>query len=78
MRDGAMRSQATVRLLAANRAGFVDAREMFTEEEWLADPLMTEWAIPAGLHHAAATAIPLPTGNRVVLQINRRVGQPPF
>jgi len=37
------RSQATTRLIAANRAGFVDAHEVFTEEEWIADPLMTTW-----------------------------------
>jgi DNA-binding CsgD family transcriptional regulator len=72
------KSEATTRLLAVNRAGFVDAAEVFTEKEWLADPLMTEWAIPAGLHHAVATAMPAPTGDLVVVQVNRRKGQPGF
>jgi hypothetical protein len=39
----AARSQSTARLLAANRAGFVADQHLFTEEEYLADPLMTEW-----------------------------------
>ncbi|MFO1102466.1 MAG: helix-turn-helix transcriptional regulator [Methylocystis sp.] len=74
----AARSQATARLLAFNRAGFVDAMEVFSEEEYLADPMMTEWGTPAGLHHATATAIPVPTGDLVVVQINRRSGEPRF
>jgi len=65
-------------MLALHRAGFVDAREVFTEEEYLADPLIAEWGAPAGLHHAAATAIPTPTGDLVVVQVSRRKGQPRF
>jgi hypothetical protein len=72
----AVRSQATPRLLAANRAGFVTEQELFTEEEFLADPMMTAWGTPNGLHHAAATAIHVPTGDLVVLQVQRRVGKP--
>ncbi|MBG0811809.1 LuxR family transcriptional regulator [Methylosinus sp. H3A] len=71
-------SQATVRLLAAERAGFVDAYDVFTPEEWLADPVMTHWGTPAGLRHAAALAAPMPTDDFVVVQVNRRIGQPPF
>jgi DNA-binding CsgD family transcriptional regulator len=72
------KSQATVRLLGANRAGFVAASEVFTEEEWLADPLMTAWGTHAGLFHATAAAIPMPTDDMVVVQVNRRIGQPRF
>ena len=78
LKGPAGRSQATARLLALNRAGFVDAMEAFSEEEYLADPMMTEWGTPAGLHHAAATAIPVPTGDLVVVQVNRRKGEPRF
>jgi DNA-binding CsgD family transcriptional regulator len=78
MRDGATRTQATARMLALNHAGFTDAQEVFTEEEYLADPLMAEWGALAGLHHAAATAIPVPTGDFVVVQVNRRIGQHRF
>lgn len=79
MRGAAARSQSTSRLLAVNRAGFIDALEAFSnEEDYLVDPMMTEWGAPAGLHHAAATAMPAPTGDLVVVQINRRKGQPRF
>jgi DNA-binding CsgD family transcriptional regulator len=71
-------SQATIRLLGSNRAGFVDALDVFTEEEWLADPMMTNWGTPAGLTRAAATAIPTPTGDLVVVQVNRRTTSPKF
>src|SRR5271165_5600277 len=66
----AARSQSTARLLRLNRAGFVDALEAFSEDEYLADPLMVEWGTPAGLHHAAATAIHIPTGDLVASVID--------
>lgn len=72
------RSEAPTRLLAANRAGFVDAAEVFTAEEWLADPVMTHWGAPNGLHHAAAMAMPMPTDDFVVVHLARRAGQPRF
>lgn len=72
-------TQSTARLLAVNCAGFITEQEAFADdEEYLADSLMTEWGTPAGLHHAAVTAIHVPTGDLVVVQINRRVGQPQF
>ncbi|WP_442756616.1 helix-turn-helix transcriptional regulator [Methylocystis sp. JAN1] len=75
----ATRSQSTSRLLALNRGGFIDALEAFSnEEEYLADSMMTDWGTRAGLHHAAVTAIPAPTGDLVVVQVNRRRGQPRF
>ncbi len=75
---GPQRSQATTRLVSFKRAGFVASQEAFTEEEYLADPLVKEWCGPIGLHYCAATAIHVPTGDLVVVQINRRIGQPPF
>ncbi|MGJ0509603.1 MAG: helix-turn-helix transcriptional regulator [Methylocystis sp.] len=78
MTSGTLRSQATARLVAADRAGFVAEQEAFTEQEWLRDTIMTEWCEPLGLHHCAATAIPVPTGDLVVVQFNRRIGKEPF
>jgi DNA-binding CsgD family transcriptional regulator len=72
----AARSQTTPRLLAANSNGFVADHELFTEEEFLADPLMTEWAGPNGLHRGAATAIHVPTGDLIVFQVQRLKGLP--
>ncbi|WP_096700508.1 helix-turn-helix transcriptional regulator [Magnetospirillum sp. 15-1] len=50
--------------------------DLFTDEEFLADPMMTEWGGPAGLHHGAATAIRVPCGDFVVVQVQRREGMP--
>ena len=76
--DGAARSQATARLVRVNRAGFIAEQEAFTEEEWLNDSIMNEWCGPLGLHHCAATVIPVPTGDVVAVQFNRRAGKEPF
>ncbi len=73
--EAATRSATTVRLLGLRRAGFVTDQEIFTEEEYFADPMMTEWGTPTGLGHGAATAIHVPTGDLVVVQVNRCIGQ---
>lgn len=78
MTSGSLRSQATARLVCADRAGFVAEHEAFTQDEWLGDTIMTEWCGPLGLHHCAATAIPTPTGDLVVVQFNRLVGKESF
>jgi DNA-binding CsgD family transcriptional regulator len=75
---GAGRTKATSRLIAFDRAGFVAENEGFTEQEWLEDSVMSEWCGPLGLHHCAATAIPVPTGDLVLVQLNRRKGKRPF
>lgn len=74
----AARSQTTPRLLQANRAGFVADHEVFTREEWLTDPMMSECLSAQNLLHAAATAIHMPNGDFVVVQIQRRTGLPVF
>lgn len=71
-------SAAPYRLLAADRAGFVDAFEAFTEAEWLDDPMMRNWGTQAGLLYTSAVALPMPTDDLVVVQINRRADQRRF
>jgi len=71
-------SQLTPLLVQANRAGFVPDQDMMSDDQWLADPAMTEYATAAGLHHAAATAIHVPTGDLVILHLHRRAGLPKF
>jgi DNA-binding CsgD family transcriptional regulator len=79
MTGPAMRSQATARILALDHAGFMTEDAVFPDPaEYLSDPLMTEWGTPAGLHHAAATAIRVSTGDLVVVQVNRRMGESQF
>lgn len=74
----AMSSQTTANLLSFDRAGFIAEHEGFDDDEWLSDPFMTEWCGPLGLHHCTATAISVPTGDLVVVQINRSAGKPRF
>jgi DNA-binding CsgD family transcriptional regulator len=76
--EAVTRTQATARLLAADRAGFVADHEAFSQEEYLADAMVAECLKPAGLLHSTATAIKAPTGDLVVVQIVRRVGLPQF
>jgi DNA-binding CsgD family transcriptional regulator len=73
-------SQANARLISFTQAhsGFVTEQDVLSDEEYLSDPLMTDYCTPAGLHHAAATVIHVPTGDLVALQVNRRIGEPQF
>jgi DNA-binding CsgD family transcriptional regulator len=74
----ATKTETTARLIAANRAGFIANHEVFTDDEWLADPMMSEAGRQANLMHAAATAIHLPTGDMAIVQVMRRRGLPAF
>src|SRR5579872_1779468 len=68
----------TIRLLAAERCGFMAEEEIMTPEEWAGDFWTTEWALKNNVYHAAATAIPVPAEDLVVVQVVRRVGLPGF
>jgi DNA-binding CsgD family transcriptional regulator len=72
-------SQATVRLIALDRAGFVGSHEAFVDdEEYRRDAIQAYWGIPNGFHHACATAIHIPNGDLVVAHVQRKNGQPVF
>lgn len=73
----AMRSQTTARLLAFNRPGFLGEHEVFTDEEYEADAFGA-WAKSHGFHHGAATGILAPSGETAIVQVTRRLGDPPF
>jgi DNA-binding CsgD family transcriptional regulator len=75
---GLQRSQVLGRLLAFNRAGFVTDQEGFTEAEYAEEPVIKEWCAPNGIHHCAATAVPIPNGDLVVFQVKRRKGDAGF
>lgn len=71
-------SLTTVRLLAARKCGFAADEEGFTPEEFASDHYTTEWALKNDVYHSAATAIQVPTGDLVVVQVMKRVGLPGF
>ncbi|WP_442581903.1 helix-turn-helix transcriptional regulator [Mesorhizobium sp. ASY16-5R] len=54
------------RLLAAQRAGFMTDRDVFSEAEILSEPLFAEYLIPAGFGRGIATAIQVPTGDTII------------
>lgn len=74
----AHRSVTTPRLLAMRRNGFVGDHEAFTEADYRADPMITDWAAPLGLFHGAATAIQTPHGDTAIFQFMRRDGEECF
>lgn len=76
--ENATRSIAPKRLIDANRCGFVPDNALFTEEEMVSDPYYTDWASLNDTHHGAATAIQVPGGDYVFIQVQRRKGLPVF
>ena len=66
------------RLAASDREGFLADHQLFSEDEYLGDPVTTAWATPYGLHHGAAAGIALPGGSYAIVQVQRLRGQPPF
>ena len=72
----AKRSTASMRLVAANKPGFVADYELFSEEELVSDPFYTHWAALNDTHHGAATAILIPNGDVALVQVQRAKGQP--
>jgi DNA-binding CsgD family transcriptional regulator len=76
--DAAARSQSTARLIGANHAGFLTDKDLFTEDEYIADPMIAEFGNAAGFHHAAATAIIVPNADFLVFQVQRRIGAAAF
>jgi DNA-binding CsgD family transcriptional regulator len=77
--EATRRSQYLTWLRQADRAGFVPEHALAcTPQEWLANPLMSHYATAAGFHHAAGTAINIPTGDVILVHLHRRRGLPRF
>lgn len=77
--DAPQRSLTLPRLLGANWAGFLTDQDLFEcDDEYDADPLITEWALPSGYYRGAGTAIHVPNGDIAIFQVQRRNGQPAF
>jgi DNA-binding CsgD family transcriptional regulator len=64
--------QRTVRLLGANHPGFLQDLDVFTPEEWDADPIRRTFWEPKGFGWGIATGIPVPNGDLMIFHSERR------
>jgi len=65
------RSQRVSRMIAARHAGFLREHDIYTNEELAVDSIYRDLLWPAGLGWCAATTIPAPTGDVLVLTVKR-------
>ena len=66
------RSDRQDRLLRARHAGFLGDLDVYTREEMDREPVFTEFHRPRGLGWGTATAIPVPTGDMLIFDVERR------
>lgn len=60
------------RLLRARHAGFLGDLDVYTRDEMDREPVFTEFHRPRGLGWGTATAIPVPTGDMLIFDVERR------
>jgi DNA-binding CsgD family transcriptional regulator len=70
-------SERFTRLLAARSPGFISDSDIYTDEEKDADPFYRDVLYPRGFGFAVATSIPLPTGDRFSLNLERDFSRGP-
>src|SRR5208283_887406 len=66
------RGHIITRAFAARYAGFLTERDLFTPDELDLEPVYRDFWRPQGIGWATGTAIPIPTGENVVLIMARR------
>jgi DNA-binding CsgD family transcriptional regulator len=66
------RGQAVIRLFGARHAGFLTELDLFTRDELDLEPTFRDMWRPVGIGWVVATAIPIPTGENVILALTRR------
>lgn len=67
------RSPRAARVFAARHAGFLTDLDIFTREELDREPVYTEFLRPRGFGWAAATGIEAPSGDALLVDIERRL-----
>jgi DNA-binding CsgD family transcriptional regulator len=79
IRDGwfARGRGARSRLFAARHAGFLTEYDLATDEELDANPYYRDFRRPSGLGWCAATAVPLPTADMLLLTLHRQYARGP-
>lgn len=73
-----LRDERTIRLLARGHAGFSGDLDVFTPEEWDADPIRREFLEPRGFGWGVATGIEVPTGETMIFHCERRAVDGPI
>jgi hypothetical protein len=71
------RSERFARLLAARNSGFFSDSDIYTEEEKKTDPFYRDLLFPRGLGWAVGTTVPLPTGDRFAVSLEREYARGP-
>jgi hypothetical protein len=71
------RGQVVARLFAARHAGFLTDLDLFTPEELDLEPIYRDMWRPRGAGWGVATAIPIPTGEKLTLVLSRRTERGP-
>jgi DNA-binding CsgD family transcriptional regulator len=72
------RTNRPQRLLAAKHAGFLTDLDVYTREEIDREPEFAEFLRPRGLGWGTATAIPVPSGDVIVIDVERRYSRGPI
>jgi DNA-binding CsgD family transcriptional regulator len=66
------RGQVVTRLFAARHSGFLTELDVFRADELDSEPLFRDMWRPLGIGSVVGTAIPIPTGENVILVMTRR------
>jgi len=67
----------TTRLLSQQHAGFLTDLDVFSREEWEADPIRQSYWAPMGYGWGVATNIAVPTGDLLIFHGERKLEQGP-
>jgi DNA-binding CsgD family transcriptional regulator len=71
------RGTFAARLFGARHPGFITEDDAYTPEELEVEPLYRDFLRPGGIGSGAATVFPMPTGERVILAVNRLLERGP-
>jgi hypothetical protein len=70
--------QTVARLFGARHAGFLTELDLFTPDELDREPLFRDMWRPLGIGYVVATALPIPTGEKVTFVLTRRTERGPM
>jgi DNA-binding CsgD family transcriptional regulator len=71
------RSTRAARLFSARHAGFLNDLDVYTAEEIENEPVFTEFLRPEGFGWGAASAIPVPTGDTIIFNVEKAYNRGP-